>query len=580
MPRSGIVPPEITLSSRAPLRADEHVGLAIPGQARPQLGELVGRIAPGEHVEHADRARCATARDSSAARRITRSSSVDRPRLGRDHRDDLLREHVERAVGDADRLDLALEHLARDHRRPRAGRRGTSGTIRPMLVPPTWWPARPIRCSPRDTAPGDSTWITRSTVAHVDAELERAGRGDRAQPAGLERFLDLLALVPRDRAVVRAHQLDAFGRYAGRRRELGELLAEPLGEPPRVDEHDRRAVREDHLEQRAGRSAATCPPPIRGPAVAAGCPSRRRGHDDLEVDASAVALASTISTARSPPRYRATSVSGRWVADSPIRCGSGLPALVTRCAQPLERQREVDAALGRRERVDLVDDDRVDAGQAARARDPRARGTATPGVVIRIWPGSVRWRSRSLGGVSPVRTSTVIWAPAPSRCEAGERRAQVALDVVGERLDRRHVDDARAGCRPRGAAAARADRGTTGTPRASCRCRSARASACDGRARSAPSPAPGPASARRSSRRTTSASPRRTRSDCSPGSSRRRGPSRACRCGGRPCPRRRTGGCARRRGCGRWRRPRRRSPRSAWPPSAPASAGTWARCCR
>ena len=29
---------------------------------------------------------------------------------------------------------------------------------------PTWCPARPIRCSPRLTAPGDSTWTTRSTA--------------------------------------------------------------------------------------------------------------------------------------------------------------------------------------------------------------------------------------------------------------------------------------------------------------------------------------------------------------------------------------------------------------------------------
>ena len=42
------------------------------------------------------------------------------------------------------------------------------------------------------------------------------------------------------------------------------------------------------------------------------------------------ALASMISTGRSPPRYFATSVSGRCVAERPIRCGSGFPAAVTR----------------------------------------------------------------------------------------------------------------------------------------------------------------------------------------------------------------------------------------------------------
>ncbi len=38
------------------------------------------------------------------------------------------------------------------------------GKILPRLGSPTWWPARPIRCSPLATEPGDSTWITRSTA--------------------------------------------------------------------------------------------------------------------------------------------------------------------------------------------------------------------------------------------------------------------------------------------------------------------------------------------------------------------------------------------------------------------------------
>ena len=138
------------------------------------------------------------------------------------------------------------------------------------------------------------------------------------------------ALVPRDRAVVRAHELDAGLDDAALDRELGELLRDALGEPPRVDEHDRRAMREDQVEQ---------------PRIDQRPHARRRrrrrgarvvhvggGHDDLEIERRLARSASTISTGRSPPRYRATSISGRWVADRPIRCGSGLPALVTRCA--------------------------------------------------------------------------------------------------------------------------------------------------------------------------------------------------------------------------------------------------------
>ena len=83
---------------------------------------------------------------------------------------------------------------------------------------------------------------------------------------------------------------------------------------------------------------------------------------------------------------------------------------------------------------------------------PRSRSRERPasnrysdsGVVIRICAGSLRWRSRSLAGVSPVRTSTVIARAGAEPLQAGERRAQVALDVIRQRLDRRHVDDARA----------------------------------------------------------------------------------------------------------------------------------------
>ncbi len=38
------------------------------------------------------------------------------------------------------------------------------GNITPVDTAPTWWPARPTRCSPDATVGGASTWITRSTA--------------------------------------------------------------------------------------------------------------------------------------------------------------------------------------------------------------------------------------------------------------------------------------------------------------------------------------------------------------------------------------------------------------------------------
>ena len=259
--------------------ADQHVGLAIPGQPRPELGELVRRIAPREHVEHARECRAC----ELAITRGTPDHALelgDRPRLGADHRDDLLREDVERAVGHADRLDVAGEHPASDHRslqQVAAELREDPADAGPAdVVPRAADPLQPARDRARRLDLEHE--IDR---AHVDAELERRGRGDRAQPAGFQRLLDLDPLMARDRAVMRAHQLDPRGRHPAFDRELGELLRDALREPSRVDEDDGRAIGEDPIEQRRidQRPHAA--------AVGSGRAGRvhvRRGHDELEIE--------------------------------------------------------------------------------------------------------------------------------------------------------------------------------------------------------------------------------------------------------------------------------------------------------
>ena len=77
--------------------------------------------------------------------------------------------------------------------------------------------------------------------AHVDAELERRRGDERAQRAGLQQILDLDALRAGDRAVMRADE-----RLAG---ELVERAGQPFGQPPAVDEDQRRSVRANQLEQ-------------------------------------------------------------------------------------------------------------------------------------------------------------------------------------------------------------------------------------------------------------------------------------------------------------------------------------------
>ena len=82
---------------------------------------------------------------------------------GRRHRDDLLRQHVERVARHDGRLDVAVAHAPRHHGAlEQVG--AELGKIRPRETSPTPWPARPMRWRPAVTDLGDSTWITRSTA--------------------------------------------------------------------------------------------------------------------------------------------------------------------------------------------------------------------------------------------------------------------------------------------------------------------------------------------------------------------------------------------------------------------------------
>ena len=149
----------------------------------------------------------------------------------------------------------------------------------------------------------------------------------------------------------------------------------------------------------------------------------------------------TTSTGPTPPRNRATSSTGRTVAERPIRCAGCVEQLV----EPLERERQVGAALGAGDGVHLVEDHRLHAPQ-------RLAGLRGEHQEQRLGGGDQdvgRGGLRSRGGpaeVSPERTPTrdVGLLRSPSRVggvpDAGQRRPQVALDVDRERLERRDVE--------------------------------------------------------------------------------------------------------------------------------------------
>ena len=114
--------------------------------------------------------------------------------------------------------------------------------------------------------------------------------------------------------------------------------------------------------------------------------------------------------------------------------------------QALERQRQMRAALVGRQRVDLVDD------HGARGRQHGAARFRAEQDVERLRRGhhdmrrppahAVALARRRVAGAHPGADIDVGQALRLQRgADAGERRFEVALDVVRQRLERRDVDD-------------------------------------------------------------------------------------------------------------------------------------------
>ena len=205
------------------------------------------------------------------------------------------------------------------------------GKILPATGSPTWWPARPMRCRPRATEPGDSTWTTRSTAPmSMPSSSEDVATIARSRPAFSASSISIRCSRASEPWCARTRSSSASSlRRAAAARPGGARY-----------EHDRRAVRADQLEEpRVDRR------PDRGRAAAAvgdGRAGRRRqlarptspssamsstGTIDLELERLAGAGVDDRDRPRpvgrpsAPPRKRAISSSGRCVADSPMRCG-------------------------------------------------------------------------------------------------------------------------------------------------------------------------------------------------------------------------------------------------------------------
>ena len=258
------------------------------------------------------------------------------------------------------------------------------GKMTPLLGAPTWCPARPTRCRPRATLVGLSTWMTRSTAPMSmpsSSELVATSAGSRPalSSSSIARRCSR-AMLPWC-ARTSSSPASSFRRCASRSLERRLLVktivlrcARISSRIARVDRRPdaRTGPRRRRRVRRAARRAAgprrwpPCRRPGRRPGARAACARRHR-------------RSSTSRPGPMPARNRAIASSGRCVADRPMRCG-GVVLRRPQGLEALERQREVRAALRAGDRVDLVDDDVLDAAQrlAGRAREhqvQRSRGS-------------------------------------------------------------------------------------------------------------------------------------------------------------------------------------------------------------
>ncbi len=227
-------------------------------------------------------------------------------------------------------------------------------------------------------------------------------------------------------------------------RELVEADRQPLGEPAAVDEDDRRAVLLDELEDRrvdrrpdrlGGRLVAGCHHDIverhrlRQLAVGSQLPQVLDRDDHLEVELLARARVDELNLAIA--RDEATDLL-EWAlrrreADSLCRLGE-------QGVEPFEGERQVRAALRPRDGMDLVHDHGLERAQSLaslRGQHQVERLRGRDQDVGRLLDELAALLLRRVAGTD---------ADAELRLESGERPAQVALDVVVERLQGRDVE--------------------------------------------------------------------------------------------------------------------------------------------
>ena len=195
--------------------------------------------------------------------------------------------------------------------------------------------------------------------ADVDAELERCRRHHRLQLAALQPLFGVEPQLARQAAVMRQHRVFA--------QPLGQMVRDALGQPPRVDEHQRRPVLGDQL----GDAVVDLLPHL----VRRDRPKLVLRNFDRQIHRAPMPVIDDRDAGVAVgARNRATfsiGLHGRRQAD-PLRAAAA--GLFDEIVEPRQRERQMRAALVVGHRVNFVDDDRAHAPQRLRGCAPPSAG--------------------------------------------------------------------------------------------------------------------------------------------------------------------------------------------------------------
>jgi hypothetical protein len=285
------------------------------------------------------------------------------------------------------------------------------GKMRPREGSPTWWPARPMRWRPLATDDGDSTWTTRSIapMSMPSSRLDvatRAGRRPLFRRSSISRRCSR-AMDPwwARTSSAPASSLRRAAMRSASRREFTKTSVEVWA---RIRSSSRGYIA-GQIECRASGSPAAGPDST---SSGRGRPSSAMSSTGTTTSRSSCLRtpASTTVTGRGwgpsrPPRKRATSSCGRWVAERPMRWGAGRPPRRTRWSRrSRERARWAPRLVAATPWISSTMTTSAVAS-VSRADDVSMRYSDS-GVVTRTSGG---WRTRSrrsAPGVSPVRAAT------------------------------------------------------------------------------------------------------------------------------------------------------------------------------